>query len=104
MKTKLTILTLAALLAVGLIVRAEDKKAEAAKDTYPLKTCVVSGEDLGAMDDLVKYTYTAPDGKSREVRFCCKDCIKKFKKDPEKYLKMIDDAAAKNAVAKPDAK
>jgi len=28
------------------------------------------------------------------VRFCCKDCIAQFEKDPQKYLKIIDDAAA----------
>jgi hypothetical protein len=30
----------------------------------------------------------------RLVRFCCKDCLGDFTKDPAKYLKMIDDAAA----------
>ena len=30
----------------------------------------------------------------RLVRFCCAGCLKDFNKDPEKYLKMIDDAAA----------
>jgi len=28
------------------------------------------------------------------VRFCCKNCLQDFQKDPAKYLKMIDDAAA----------
>lgn len=68
------------------------------KDAYPLDTCVVSGEKLDSMDDLVKYAYKTPDGKEREVRFCCKGCIKKFKKDPEKHLKILDEAAAKKTV------
>jgi hypothetical protein len=25
----------------------------------------------------------------QEVKFCCKPCVAKFKKDPEKYLKKI---------------
>ena len=108
MKIRMTIVTLAALLAVGLVVRAEDKKpdatTEAAKDTYPLKTCVVSGEDLGDMGDVVKYTYKDAAGGEREVRFCCKKCLKKFSANPEKYLKMIDDAAAKAKTEKPAAK
>jgi YHS domain-containing protein len=103
MKTKLTII-LVLLLAAGLTVRAEDKKTELPKDTYPLETCVVSGDKLDSMDDLIKYTYKAPDGKEREVRFCCKGCIKDFKKDPAKYLKLLDEAAAKKAATKPDTK
>jgi hypothetical protein len=31
------------------------------------------------------------------VRLCCKGCVKEFKKDPAKYLKIIDDAAAAKA-------
>ena len=54
---------------------------------YPLKTCVVSGEELGAMGDRVAYRY---DG--REVQFCCPDCIAKFEKEPEKYLEKIEAA------------
>lgn len=59
-------------------------------DTYPLTTCVVSGEVLGEMGDAVIFNY-----EGREVRFCCKDCKRDFLKDPAKYLKMLDDAAAK---------
>lgn len=49
--------------------------------TYPLDTCVVSGEKLGSMGDSIVYQH-----EGTEVRFCCKSCIKKFKKDPAKYL------------------
>ena len=51
---------------------------------YPLTTCVVSGEDLGAMGEREAYSY---DGK--EVQFCCPDCIAKFEKDPATYLAKI---------------
>jgi hypothetical protein len=71
--------------------------AAPAKDDYPLKTCVVSDEELGGMGDVVKYTHKTPDGKEREVRFCCKKCIQKFEKDPAKYLKILDEAAARAA-------
>ena len=53
-------------------------------ETYPLKTCVVSGEDLGPVGDRVAYSY---DGV--EVQFCCPDCVPKFEKDPETYLAKI---------------
>jgi hypothetical protein len=63
---------------------------------YPLTTCVVSGDKLedGEMGPPVNYVYKEEGKPDRLVRFCCKGCIKDFKKDPAKYLKMIDDAAA----------
>ena len=42
-------------------------------EPYALNTCAVSGEELGAMDDVIVKTY---DG--REVRFCCEGCIEDF--------------------------
>lgn len=65
---------------------AEDAKPEK-KDSYPLQTCVVSGEKLGEMGK--PYIFTEA---GREVRLCCKGCLKDFKKDPAKYLKKLDDA------------
>ncbi len=66
-----------------------------AKATYPLTTCVVSGESLagGDMGPPVDYVYKQDGQPDRLVRFCCKMCIGKFKKDPAKYLKQIDAAA-----------
>jgi YHS domain-containing protein len=55
---------------------------------YPLKICVVSGDKLGQMGSPTVVNY-----KGREVRFCCKDCLKDFDKDPDKYIKRLDDAA-----------
>ncbi len=57
---------------------------------YPLKTCVVTNQELGGMGKTVDHIY-----KSRLVRLCCKGCIKAFNKDPEKYLALIDEAAKK---------
>lgn len=73
------------------------------KPTYPLDTCIVMGDKLG--EKPIEYVY-----KGRLVRLCCEECIKTFNKDPKKYLKMIDDAAAakgsagKNAEAPKDDK
>jgi len=69
------------------------------KAAYPLDTCVVSGDKLegGDMGAPVDYIYKQEGKPDRLVRFCCKNCIKDFKKDPAKYLKMIDDAAAAKA-------
>jgi hypothetical protein len=73
---------------------AADKKAEKLKP-YTLKTCVVSGDKLGEMGDPFVYTY-----KDREIKFCCKGCVKDFNKDPQKYIKLIDEAEAKAKKAK----
>jgi hypothetical protein len=62
--------------------------------SYPLDTCVVSGEKLGSMGAPIDYTHKEEGKPDRLVRFCCKMCIPKFKKDPAKYLKLIDEAAA----------
>jgi hypothetical protein len=71
----------------------------AAKADYPLDHCVVSGEKLeeGAMGGPVDYVHREDGKPDRLVRFCCKDCVKDFKKDPAKYLKKIDDAAVLKA-------
>ena len=64
--------------------------------TYPLTTCVVSGDKLedGDMGPPINYVYKQEGKPDRLVRFCCKGCIKDFKKDPATYLKKIDDAYA----------
>ena len=65
-----------------------------AKATYPLTTCVVSGEKLeGDMGGPIDYLHKEVGQPDRLVRFCCKACLKDFKKAPAKYLKQIDDAA-----------
>jgi len=91
---KLKTLT-AAILAVSTLTAplaglAADQKTEAKPKPYPLKTCVVSGEKLGEMGKPVEYVY-----EGRQLQFCCKDCIKDFKKDPAKYVKKLEQAEAK---------
>ena len=68
---------------------AADKKAEKPKP-YPLKTCVVSDEKLGDMGDAYVFVH-----EGREIKLCCKSCLKDFKKDPAKYIKKIEEAEAK---------
>ncbi len=70
-----------------------------AKEAYPLTTCVVSGEPLegGDMGGPVDYIHKEPGQPDRLVRFCCRACLKDFKKDPAKYLAKIDAAAQARA-------
>ena len=66
-----------------------------AEEGYPLTTCVVSGQPLeGGMGGPVDYIHKEAGKPDRLVRFCCKACIAEFKKDPAKYLAIIDAAAA----------
>ena len=73
---------------------ADDKKAEKLKP-YTLKTCIVSGDKLGEMGEPYVYEY-----KGREIKFCCKGCLKDFNKEPDKYIKKIEEAEAKAKKAK----
>jgi hypothetical protein len=82
MKTSLLALPVLAFAAFGTIAQAAD--------AYPLTTCVVSGEKLGEMGKPVVLNY-----QGTEVRFCCNDCVKTFKKDPEKYLAKLKAASSK---------
>ena len=61
--------------------------AQAKLKPYPLTTCVVSGEKLGQMGAPYVFKY-----KDREIKFCCKGCLKDFNKDPDKYIKILDQA------------
>lgn len=56
-----------------------------------LTNCVVSGEKLGG-DMGEPYVFT---NKDREIKLCCKNCLKEFQKDPAKYIKKIEEAEAK---------
>lgn len=70
---------------------------EKAKAAYPLDTCVVSGDKLGEMGPPFEYVHRESGKPDRVVLFCCKDCVKDFKKNPAKYLKELDAAAAAKA-------
>lgn len=65
--------------------RAADPTTAAPSASYPLITCVVSGDKLGAMGSPVIINYNGT-----EVRFCCHDCVESFRKDPAKYLAKLN--------------
>jgi hypothetical protein len=78
----------AALSFAGITRAAEDAKAK----PYPLKTCVVSGEELGKDADMKPHVFTY---QGQEVKLCCKSCLKDFNKEPAKYIKKIEEAQKK---------
>lgn len=61
-----------------------------AASPYPLTTCVVSGDKLGAMNSPVVINY-----QGTEVRFCCQDCVGSFKANPAKYLAKLKSSTQK---------
>ena len=94
MKSILTALLLLGLTTAGL--HATDKLAS----SYPLTTCIVSGEGLNDMGAPIDFIYKQDGKPDRLVKFCCKQCIGKFKKDPAKYLSKLDAAEAAAAAKK----
>ena len=83
MKTKLTHLFTASLLCLTLAACSTAAPATAAEKAkpYPLKVCIVSGNDLDSMGGPITKVH-----EGQEIKFCCKPCIKKFDANPAKYL------------------
>ena len=80
---------------------ADKPAAPAVPADYPLTTCVVSDEKLGSMGKPYVYVHKEEGKPDRVVQFCCRGCIKDFKKDPAQYLAKLD-AATEAAKAKKD--
>ena len=55
---------------------------------YPLKMCVVTGDEIG--DTPVDVNY-----QGRTIRLCCKSCVRKFNANPAKYVAIYDREVAK---------
>ena len=52
---------------------------------YPLKTCLVTDNDLDSMGEQASFVY-----QGQTIKVCCKACIAKFEKNPAKYLKKLE--------------
>lgn len=57
------------------------------KPSYPLATCVISGDDLGPKGEPIDYVV-----QGRLVRLCCKGCKKEVDKSSAKAFEKIDTA------------
>ena len=67
--------------------------------TYPLTTCVISGEDLGSMGEPIDKLYG-----TTLVRLCCKGCVKKYEATAAACAKKVKDARIDRRRGKDDAK
>ncbi|TSA27830.1 MAG: YHS domain-containing protein [Ignavibacteriales bacterium] len=52
------------------------------------KVCPVKGEEVDTETPTEIY-------QGKTIGFCCPGCIKKFKKDPEKYMKNLSEDGSK---------
>lgn len=60
---------------------------EAAAEGKPQTTCPVLGGNIN------KQVYA--DYKGKRIYFCCQGCDAEFKKDPEKYMKKLEEQGVK---------
>lgn len=63
---------------------------------YPLKTCIISGDDLGSMGEAVT---VVRDG--QEFKLCCKGCLKKLDRDLPGALAKLNGGAVPPPAQKP---
>ena len=81
----------------GAAEKKDDAKKGEKKEAELNAKCPVSGDEV---DKEITETY-----KGRTIAFCCNDCVKDFKKDPDKFVKKLDEEkAAKNKGAEKPAK
>ena len=64
--------------------------AEAKPKPYPLDTCIVDGMSLDSMGKPYVFVY-----QGQQIKLCCADCKPEFLKDPDKYMKKIQNAEKK---------
>ena len=75
---------------MGAVADATAAVAQVATETaYPLKTCVVSGEELGSMGEAVSYEH-----EGTLIKVCCDHCLPDVKKDPAKFVAMVKQATS----------
>ena len=89
-KLAVVLITVFFVFAAGSILLAEDGvRQEAVKKAENVgnKICPVSGEDI---NESTKATY---EYEGKIYNFCCPMCINAFKKDPQKYIKIVEEEA-----------
>jgi hypothetical protein len=86
----ITATVLAISILTGPLALAAEQEKPAKPKPYTLKTCIVSGDELGGMGAPYVFVH-----EGREIKLCCKGCLKDFKKDAAKYVKKIEEAEAK---------
>ncbi len=73
---------LVAFLLLGAFRCVDAEETRPAIKPFPQENCLVSGEKIDPQVPPVIY-------KGQEFRFCCKGCVKKFSRDPDKYAALL---------------
>jgi len=94
--TNLIILTVVTLTIPSL--RADSPPVAKTEEKHPVNVCIVSGEHLQA-GEIVTFVYKKTGNPDRVLRFCCHKCLAKFKNDPDRYLKKLDQLESANQSA-----
>ena len=89
-KSTIAIIAIIAIIAAALLSCTAAFAESGVPKNYPLQKCPVSDEKLGEHGKPLKVTHEGTD-----VWLCCKSCLKDFKKDPAKYVKIVKDAGKK---------
>lgn len=71
----------------AVIAELDEAVKAAQRDEYPLKTCLIAGEELGGMGEPTEMVVG-----NRLVRFCCEGCEGEFLKNPGVHLAKLDEA------------
>jgi YHS domain-containing protein len=67
----------------------ESDDASAEEAFYPIDFCIVSGNDFNEVgSSMIPYTHVH---EGTTIKFCCKPCLPKFQKNPEKYLVILQE-------------
>ncbi len=91
-KQILTALLLAGLAVGAPSVQADDKPVTKKAKPYPLKTCIVSGDEINDKGEMKPHAFVH---EGQEIKLCCKSCLKDFNKDKAGYVKKIEAEAKK---------
>ena len=76
------------------IAKLDEAVIAAQKDSYPLTTCIITGEPLDAMGEPVQKVFA-----NRLVQFCCDGCVDKFTAHAGKYWGALDGGEAPEPVS-----
>ena len=100
---RITLLPLATGIFLSALVRAEAEGENAPvkpRAPYPLQICIVSGEHLNP-GETVDYVHKEPGKPDRLIRLCCRKCVARFKADPVRFLKKLDQPVTPPVVKAP---
>jgi len=96
----LAAVTLAALLALPTASSEPPIQAKREGMPYPLPTCIVSGEPLGADTvTLILENQKSGADNGRELKFCCSKCVERFQANPGDYLPKFNAEIVKQQLA-----